>query len=520
MNILLRLAVVAAVSGFIHSHTARAADDANPASAGLSAAPAGTSTPAPNPTEAPASPVTAPEPAPAAAQAPVAPPAPAASPAAAPEAQIPPAAPAAAPHVILTFRGSNTIGEALVPRLAQAFLILNGDTDVSIVRSKTDPDDATIVGTRNGKKEAIFVSAHGSAFAAKGLLANSPDMPTDIGMSSRRMAPGESQTLTAKGDMYAAENEHILALDGVAVVVNRANPIAALSVQQIKDLFSGAITDWGDKQLGGTAGPVHVYRRDDNSGTFDTFASLVMHGTKVRPEAQAFEDSEALSAAVAKDPTGIGFIGLPYVGANKALAVSDVGTGAIRPNGLTIATEDYALARRLFLYTTPTNTNPDIKRFIEFALSDAGQKVVEQVGFIPLSLLSETAAVSSGLSPEYVALTRRAERLSTDFRFRFGSTDLDNRALRDMDRLADYLATRKIPAKRLLLIGFGDNIGTTAAVRLVSENRAKAVAAVLRQRGIAVGQAIGLGSIQPVADNGTEAGRDKNRRVEVYVLPQ
>jgi phosphate transport system substrate-binding protein len=494
MNILLRLAVLAAVSGLVFGHPARAADDNTPA--------APSAVPAPAPAAEPA-PVAAPAPAPSAA-----------------EAAAPAPAPVEAPHVILTFRGSNTVGESLAPRLAQAFLIANGYTEVSIVRSKTDPDDATIVGTRNGKKEAIFVSAHGSGFAAKGLLAHAPETPTDIGMTSRRMAPAERQSLEAKGDMYGPTNEHILALDGVAVIVNSANPIGTLTVQQIKDLFSGTVADWGDKQVSGKAGPVHVYRRDDNSGTFDTFSSLVMHGAKIRPDAQQFEDSDALSAAVAKDPTGIGFIGLPYVGSNKALAVSNIGTAAIRPNRLTIATEDYALARRLFLYTTDTNSNPEIKRFIEFALSDAGQKLVEQVGFIPLSLRSEAAVASPGLSPEYVALTRRAERLTTDFRFRFGSSDLDNRALRDMSRLADYLAANKIPAKRLLLIGFGDNVGAAAATRLVSETRAKAVATVLRQRGIVVGQAVGLGSLQPIADNSTEEGRDRNRRVEVYVLPQ
>ena len=136
------------------------------------------------------------------------------------------------------------------------------DSDVSIVRSKTDPEDAMIVGTRNGRKEAIFVSAHGSAFAAKGLLAHSPETPTDIGMTSRRMTEAERQSLAAKGDMYGTASEHILALDGVAVIVNSANPIGTLSVQQIKDLFAGTITDWGDKQVGGTAGPVHRCRLD------------------------------------------------------------------------------------------------------------------------------------------------------------------------------------------------------------------------------------------------------------------
>jgi phosphate transport system substrate-binding protein len=455
---------------------------------------------------------------PVAAPAPVAVVPPAAVPALVAAQAVPPlAAEAPKPAFLLTLRGSNTIGLELAPRLAQAYLAYNGGSDVSIVRSKDDPDDASVVGSRGGKTEAIFISAHGSGFAAKGLLAHTAEQPTEIGMSSRRMTAAERDALKPKGDMFSAAGEHVLALDGVAVVVNAANAIGALSVQQLKEIFSGAITDWGDKRLGGTPGEIRIYARDANSGTFDTFNALVLRGAKLRPEAKRFEDSEALSAAVAKDPSGIGFIGLPYVGANKALAVSDIGTDPIRPNRLTVATENYALSRRLFLYTAPSNTNPDIQRFIEFALSKAGQALVEQVGFVALSLRSEPSQPPSGTAPEYLALIKNAERLSTDFRFRFNSSELDNRGLRDMSRMADYLATRRIEPRRIVLVGFGDNVGTPAAIKTVSENRARAVAAVLKQEGIVVGQIAGLGALQPVADNATEEGRDKNRRVEIYV---
>ncbi len=470
---------------------------------------------------------TAPAAAPAAPPAPVpaSVPVPAPVPAAAPVAVSAPA-PAAAPQpeepkatILLTLRGSNTIGLELTPKLAQAFLTFNGVTDVAVVRSKEDPDDATIVGNRAGKREGIFVSAHGSGFAAKGLLAHTPETPTDIGMASRRMLPAERDSLAAKGDMYTPGNEHVLALDGVAVVVNEANPLSALSAQQIKDIFSGAIADWGDKRLGGTPGPIHLYARDNNSGTYDTFAALVLRGAKLQADAKRFEDSEVLSASVAKDAGGIGFIGLPYVGSTKALAVSDAGTNPIRPNRLTVATEDYALARRLFLYTVPTgaNTNPLVPQFVEFALSKSGQAIVDQVGFIGQTLQSEPVKTATGLPAEYVALVRNAERLSTDFRFKFNSTDLDNRGVRDTTRLADYLASRRIDPKRLVLIGFGDNVGNPAGIKTVSENRARRVAEELKRDGIAVGQIVGFGAAMPVADNASEDGRDKNRRVEVYV---
>ncbi len=454
-----------------------------------------------------AAPVAAPAPAPVAA--PVA----ATAPAAAPKPETPKA------EILLTLRGSNTIGLELGPKLAQAFLAFNGVSGVAIVRTKEEPEEASIVGNRAGKPEGIFVSAHGSGFAAKGLIAHTPETPTDIGMSSRRMQPAERDALAAKGDMYSPGNEHVLALDGLAVVVNEANPIGSLSVQQIKDIFSGAITDWGDKRIGGTPGPIHLYARDNNSGTYDSFAAMVLRGAKLQADAQRFEDSELLSASVAKDPSGIGFIGLPYVASTKALAVSDAGTSPIRPNRLTVATEDYPLARRLYLYTLPAaiNPNPRAQQFIEFALSKSGQAIVDQVGFIGQTLQAEPVKTAAGLPPEYVALVRNAERLSTDFRFKFNSIDLDNRGVRDTTRLADYLASRRIDPRRLVLIGFGDNVGNSAGIKTVSENRARRVAEELKRDGIAVGQIVGFGAAMPVADNATEDGRDKNRRVEVYV---
>jgi phosphate transport system substrate-binding protein len=121
--------------------------------------------------------------------------------------------------------------------------------------------------------------------------------------------------------------------------------------------------------------------------------------------------------------------------------------------------------------------------------------------------------------PAYLALIKDAERLSTDFRFKLNSSDLDPRGVRDLTRLAEYLATNKIASSRVLLVGFGDNIGLPAATLKVSEERAKAVAALLRQDGIAVGQTAGFGVALPVAPNDSEEGRAKNRRVEVFIRP-
>ena len=421
------------------------------------------------------------------------------------------------PDIILTLRGSNTIGSELAPKLARAYLEQVGDSDVSVVRIEKVEDEVMVVGRRGDHQEAIYIAAHGSGTSAKGLAATKPGEMADIGMSSRRINPEERELLKDKGDMTAVTNEHVLGLDGLATIVNVQNPVSVLTIKQLRDIFSGAVTDWGDKSIGGTPGAIHIYARDSNSGTYDTFNALVLRGAKLRADAQRFEDSSTLSGAVDKDPGGIGFIGLPYVASNKALAVSENGASPIKPNRLTVATEDYALSRRLYLYTPATSPNPAVRRFIELALSPSGQKLVDETGFIALTIASEPVAHGPGTPPEYEALTKSAERLTTDFRFKFGSTDIDNRGQRDMRRLADYLANRRIAPGRLILVGFGDNVGAAAAVKKISEDRAKAVAALLKLEGITVGQVAGFGALLPVADNDTEQGREKNRRVEVFV---
>src|SRR5208283_1904719 len=92
--------------------------------------------------------------------------------------------------------------------------------------------------------------------------------------------------------------------------------------------------------------------------------------------AKRFEDSRALSDAVAGDASGIGFVGLPYIGSAKAVPVADAGAEPLLPTRMTVATEDYLLSRRLHLYTPASPSNPWTLKFVEFALSKAGQDVV------------------------------------------------------------------------------------------------------------------------------------------------
>lgn len=415
-------------------------------------------------------------------------------------------------NVILRMAGSNTIGSSLGPALAEAFLKQLGATDI-----RTQPgavaEEKNVSGVLPGASSpsVIAIAAHGSATAFTGLAAGK----CDVGAASRKVKPDEARTLSSLGDMTSFASEHVLGLDGVAVIVNSGNPLASLRVDQVAQIFSGAVTDWS--QVSGQPGRITVYARDDKSGTFDTFKSLILGSNPLVSTAKRFEDSTQLSDAVAGDISGIGFIGLPYIHSAKPLAIAATGTRPLLPNLLTVATEDYPLARRLFLYTPGNPQNKFVRPFVEFALSKAGQNIVGNIGFVSQNIRLEQAAVSGDAPRAYRALTQGALRLSLDFRFRTGKSDLDNKALVDLERMAAFFSDLRHRSEEMLLLGFADNTGVRSVNMQLSLDRARKVSEEFEKRGLKSSVVEGFGPDLPVASNDTDDGREKNRRVEVWL---
>jgi phosphate transport system substrate-binding protein len=416
------------------------------------------------------------------------------------------------PNPILRLAGSNTIGDTLGPSLAEAFLKDQGATEVRILPGDS-PQEKVVEGILPGGSapSSITIAAHGSATAFTSLA----EYNCDIGMASRKIKPEEAAKLAGLGDMASAANEHVLGLDGIAVIVNAANPADQFDKDKIRRIFTGEITDWS--QVGAFSGPIKIYARNDNSGTYDTFKSLVLAGKPLAPGAQRIEDSKALSDAVAADPYGIGFIGLPYIQSAKSIAVSEKGTQSLLPTRLTVGTEDYLLSRRLYLYTPSSPGSKYTRQFVEFALSKKGQDVVGASGFVAQNVAQVSQTVSAEAPAEYKWLTKDANRLSLDFRFESGQTDLDNKAKVDLDRVVSLIADLKIPGDRVMLFGFSDSIGSPAANAALSLSRAKAVESQFIQRGMNPSVVRGYGSGLAVSADDSYEGQAKNRRVEIWI---
>ena len=326
--------------------------------------------------------------------------------------------------------GSNTIGTELAPALVEAFVRR---------RHVTSSIDTS------GSATALPLIGQGKC---------------DVGMLSRPM--GDAELKPSGADLRAPATEHVIGLDGIAVIVHPNNRVRSLSVEQIKGIFTGAITDWS--QVGGSQGAIEVYARDESS-TWDTFKHLALQEARLTPAAHQIADSNELSAKVATEPQAIGFVGLVYVRSASAVAV-----GATVPSPFTVADESYPLTRRLYFYTLPRPASKVVTEFVNFVLSAEGQEVVRQKGFVDLSIAARSPDASG------------SRRLTVDFRFRPGTGELDSRAIRDVDRLVAFLRANGI--SRLSLVSYGGDAAPVVAElarRGVKPETVKAVAGTSRR---------------------------------------
>lgn len=414
---------------------------------------------------------------------------------------------------VLRLQGSNTLNARLGPALIEGLMRQQGLRQITIAAGAQANEQSVTGRDADGRVWQALVTAHGSSTGFKALEKGQ----TDIAASSRPIKNQEQQALANLGDLRSPQAEHVIGIDGVAVIVHPGNPLRHLDTQTLARIFSGEVSNW--QTIGGRPGPIVVFARDDQSGTWETFRDLVLapHAKTLSSLAQRLESSEQLSDEVSRTPNAIGFIGLPWVRRARALAIADGDSRPLLPTTESIATEDYPLARRLYLYLPARLQNPWAQELVQFAQSREGQAVVAANGFVAQQIQAIQMRPGIQMSGEYQALSRQAQRLSVNFRFEQGSARLDNKALFDVQRLVDYLKEHDKLDRQVTLVGLGDSKDDPQRALLLSRLRAMAVRRELLRHDVILRDILGQGEEMPLADDDTTQGRIRNRRVEVWV---
>ncbi len=244
----------------------------------------------------------------------------------------------------LTIKGSTTV-LPVAQVMAEVFMDRNPDVDIS-------------------------VQGGGSGVGIASLI----DGTTDIADSSRKIKDKEIAKAKEKGII---PHEIVIAMDGIAVIVHPSNIISYLSREQIKAIYTGKVSNWAE--IGGEDGKIVVVSRDTSSGTFEAFENLALDKEKVRPDALTTASNQAVVMTVASSPNAIGYAGLGYL----SKKVKPLRVDKVECTRETILSGAYPLSRPLFMYT---NGSPEgkIKQFVDFILSEEGQKLVEEEGFVGL----------------------------------------------------------------------------------------------------------------------------------------
>jgi phosphate transport system substrate-binding protein len=187
----------------------------------------------------------------------------------------------------------------------------------------------------------------------------------------------EFKVAVEKGVMPVA---HVIAMDGVCVVVHPSNPITELTSNQVRDIYMGKITNW--KELGGPDRKIVAISRDTSSGTYETFHELIMEKKEMAADVEYVSSNPQAHASVSTTTGAIGYVGIGFLDDKvKALKID-----GIMPTKETITNGTYPVARPLFLFTDGYPKLGSMKhRFCTFYLTETGQEIIEACGFVPLT---------------------------------------------------------------------------------------------------------------------------------------
>lgn len=229
---------------------------------------------------------------------------------------------------------------------------------------------------KKSSSSELTVTGGGSGVGISALL----DGTTDIAMASRPIKFTEKMKLSKSGKAY---RELIVAYDALAVIVNPSNPVSKLTRKQLEDIFRGKITNW--KEVGGPDLKIIVYSRETSSGTYEFFKESVLKNKNYMSGVLSMPATGAIIQSIRQTKGAIGYVGMAYLNKYvKALAVSYDGRHFVYPSVATAIDKTYPVVRPLYYYYID-GQETGFDSYLDFIMSDEGQKIVLSTGYIPVT---------------------------------------------------------------------------------------------------------------------------------------
>ncbi|MDQ1354626.1 MAG: phosphate transport system substrate-binding protein [Acidobacteriota bacterium] len=225
----------------------------------------------------------------------------------------------------------------------------------------------------NNPSVNITVSESGSGNGAKALINGSCQVAT----MSRLLKQNEYEAAVHSEVLPVT---HVVAFDGIALIVHPGNPVKGLTMDQVKSMYLGNIKSW--KEVGGPDAPIIIISRDTNSGTYETFETKVLKGEKIAKNCEYVGSSGAIRSRVQSTPGAIGYVGIGFIDNSiKALEVN-----GIYPSLATVKNGSYPISRPLYMVTKDyPKLGTKLFEFVNLYLTKKGQEIVTEIGFIPVT---------------------------------------------------------------------------------------------------------------------------------------
>ena len=247
----------------------------------------------------------------------------------------------------IVIKGSDTLGAKMVPQLAEEFKAIKAKQGVEVI---------------------FEVAAEGSSTGVAAVIQGT----ADLGMSSRDAKSSEVSKAMLGGVKL---KPIVVAKDGIALIVQKGNPLDEISKREVEKIFTGDVESW--TSINGKPGSVSIYTRNTSSGTYAVFQQMALRKRDYATSSQKMAGNEQIASEVAKNPNGIGYVGLAYI--------HTPGVKVLPVDGIDPDNPDYPFARPLYFYIDANKEmRPIVKEFVDFCLGAKGQGIVESVHFISI----------------------------------------------------------------------------------------------------------------------------------------